>query len=74
MTGVKMTEQELRELCERWEVTLRVKIRKGRTTPAYEAVKWFAGKTHTVYLIAGSKLPEASREALEAKLSKLRKE
>jgi hypothetical protein len=32
------------------------------------------GKVRVQYLIAASKLPEASREALEAKLSKLHKE
>jgi hypothetical protein len=32
------------------------------------------GKVRVQYLIAASKLPEASAEALEAKLSKLHKE
>jgi DNA-binding IclR family transcriptional regulator len=71
---VRMTEQELKELCERWGVTLRVNVRKGRKAPVYEGVKRFGKEVRGVYLIAGSKLPEASREALEAKLSKLHKE
>jgi hypothetical protein len=72
--GVGMTEQELRELCERWGVTLRVNVRKGRKAPVYEGLKRFGKEVRAVYLIAGSKLPEASTEAIEAKLSKLHKE
>jgi hypothetical protein len=37
----------------------------------YEGVKRFGKEVRGVYLIAGSKLPETSREAIEAKLSKL---
>jgi hypothetical protein len=69
-----MTEQELRQLCEQWGVTLRINVRKDRRTPAYEAVKWYAGKTRTVYLFAASRLPKTSTEAIEAKLSKLSEE
>jgi hypothetical protein len=69
-----MTEQELRELCERWGVTLRVNVRKGRKAPVYEAVKRFGKEVRGVYLIAGSKLSEVESGYIEAKLSKLHKQ
>jgi hypothetical protein len=66
-----MTEQELRELCERRGATLRKRPGRGAKTNVYEAYKRMGGKVRVQYLIAASKLPEASAEALEAKLSKL---
>jgi hypothetical protein len=69
-----MTEQELQEICQQWGATLRKRARTGRKSLAYEAYRGEGRKTRMVYLFAASKLPEASREALEAKLSKLHKE
>ncbi len=66
-----MTEQELQQICQQWGATLRKRSRVRRRSLAYEAYRGEGGKTRMVYLFAVSKLSEASREAVEAKLSKL---
>jgi hypothetical protein len=69
-----MTEDELAELCERWGATLRKRPGRGAKTYVYEAYKRFGDKVRVKYLIAVSKLPKTSTEAIEAKLSKLSEE
>jgi hypothetical protein len=69
--GGKMTEQELEQICIEWGVTLRKRSKLGIHPPHYEVAKRVSGKVRTVYLFAVSRLADATREAVEAKLARL---